>query len=259
VAIVRAKRLLGEKYLQLDPGELEGPALADGATIEHVRTTFEIDELLNALEPILGGDSSIGAAIGPLAQRLDGLLASAAGEDGQPPVLDREQLRATVADAQATVASVRRFAETNEQALGELVTNTNALLSDPRLDRILTNLDRSSAALEQRLPGLLDRADDALAGLDALGKELTPERAAKIGVAIDDLAVVAGDLREISGQMKGLSGDVAPLVSSLTEVAQRAAAIDELVVRRFLQEEGIRVRLSGREAKRRNADLDDEP
>ncbi|MCA9697972.1 MAG: MCE family protein, partial [Myxococcales bacterium] len=31
VALVRAKSLLGEKYLQLDPGSAESPLLADGA------------------------------------------------------------------------------------------------------------------------------------------------------------------------------------------------------------------------------------
>ncbi|HVI02831.1 MAG TPA: MlaD family protein, partial [Enhygromyxa sp.] len=85
VALVRAKSLLGEKYLQLEPGS-NGALLGDGDTIADVRSTFEIDEVLNALEPILGGEDSIGAALKPLLARVDGLVAKAAGEDGGEPI-----------------------------------------------------------------------------------------------------------------------------------------------------------------------------
>ena len=97
VALVRAKSLLGEKYLQLEPGK-EGPLLANGDEILQIRSTFEIDELLNALEPILGGEDSIGAALTPLLGRIDGLVTKA-------PPKNRE-----VEAAKRRAALERRFA-----------------------------------------------------------------------------------------------------------------------------------------------------
>lgn len=267
VARVRAKSLLGEKYLQLEPGSEEAATLAEGAAIDDVRSTFEIDEVLNALEPILGGEDSIGAALRPLVGRLDGLLASAAGEDGGEPLATREQMRATVDDARATVSAARAIAEDNKEAISRLLNNTNELLEDPRVDRIIGNVDRITSVTANRLPGLLakadrtlERADGALAKVEEAAAELTPERMAKIGTIIDDVAVASGNLRELSEDLEGVGEQVEPLVANLSRIAKRAASIDELTLRRFLQEEGVLIRVGGgdrKQAKRRLSDLEE--
>lgn len=258
VAGVRAKSLLGEKYLALTPGTEAAPLLADGDAIETTRSTFEIDEVLNALEPILGGEDSIGAMIEPLIGRVDDIVAKAKGDDGGPPVATREQITQSVDDVRATIANVKDITEHNKDGLHDLLTHTNELLEDPRVDRILTNLDKITATTARELPGLLakadrtlTRADNTLAKVEDAAAELTPERMDKVGQIIDDVAVTTANLKQVSEDIEGIGEDVGPLISNLELLAKRAASIDELTVRKFLQEEGVLVRVGG--GKRKNA------
>lgn len=258
VALVRAKSLLGEKYLQVEPGNPEAPLLTAGSEIANIRSTFEVDEVLNALEPILGGEDSIGAALKPLLARIDGLVAKAAGEDGGEPIATREELGKMVDDISSTITSVSEIADQNKDGIHELITNTNAILGDPRVDRIIGNLDRITTTTANRLPGLLakadrtlGRADSALAKVEAVTAEFTPERMDKLGQVIDDVAVVSNNFKNISEDLKDIGKDMGPMVSNLSTLAKRAASIDELTIRKFLQEEGVLVRVGG--GNRKNA------
>lgn len=266
VALVRAKSLLGEKYLQIEPGNPDAPLLADGSEIVNVRTTFEIDQVLNALEPILGGEDSIAAVIQPLVGRVNGLLAKAAGEDGGPPVVTREELAKTIDDAQATVTAVKDIAEQNRDGIKQLVDNANTLLSDPRIPRIIGNVDRIASVTAAKLPSMLEKADRALDKTDnvltkveEVTNELTPERIDKLGKVVDDVAVATGNLREISEDLGGIGKDVGPLISNLSLIAERAAKIDELTIRKFMQEEGFRIRIGdgNKNASKRIDELED--
>lgn len=237
-AIVRAKSLLGEKYLQIEPGTRDGPALPDGAAIPNVEVPFEIDEVLNALEPILGGDDSIAAALAPLAGQLNDLLKDASGKDGKPPIITRAQIDKLVEDVTATSASVRRMTEQNEEKLGNIIDRTNELVDDPRVDRIISNVEGITDDIDKRLPKLLERADSTLAKADeALGKVqelaavLDEDRRRKIGLIIDDAAVATSNLREVTDSLRGVAKSVGPLVKNLGAIAERASKIDEHVVR----------------------------
>jgi len=240
-AIVRAKSLLGEKYLQLDPGERESPVLEDGAQIVNVDVPFEIDEVLNALEPILGGEDSIAAALAPLAGQLNELLADASGKDGKPPIITREEIDQIVDDVKATSASVRRMTEQNEQLVHDVLTNGNALLTDPHLKKILANTDRISTELDARLPGLLEKTENTMAKLEKLADVVDEPRRAKIGTIIDDASVATANLRKVSDDLKDIAKVANPLMKDLSTLAKRAAAIDGPMVRQFLQREGVKV------------------
>ena len=52
-AILRAKTLLGETYIELTPGTADGPQLAEGATLSEaqVAQTVQIDEVLRTFDP----------------------------------------------------------------------------------------------------------------------------------------------------------------------------------------------------------------
>lgn len=259
IAGVRAKSLLGEKYLALSPGSDAAALIPDGGEITHIRSTFEVDQVLNALEPILGGgDGSFSAMLEPLLGRIDTTLAEARGDDGKPPVVTREEITESIQDVRSTITSIKQITEDNKDEVNKLLTNTNELLEDPRVDRIIGNLDRIAATTAKRLPGLLDkadstltRADSALARIEEATAELTPERMDKVGQIIDDVAVASANLKQVSEDVKNVGQDVGPLIANLEILARRAAAIDELTVRKFLQEEGVLVRVGG--GKRKNA------
>jgi phospholipid/cholesterol/gamma-HCH transport system substrate-binding protein len=252
-AIVRAKSLLGEKYLQLEPGARESPVLEPGGAIEDVARPFEIDEVLNALEPILGGDESIAAALAPLATTLAELLDDAAGKKGKPPIITRDDIAQIVDDMKATSASVRRMSEENEEPLKELLASTNALVGDPRLGRVLARADSISKTVDDKLPALMSRAEstlarteEALGKLEKLADVVDEPRRKKIGTIIDDTAVATANLRSLSADMKTLSKTLEPLMAHLSTIAKRASTIDEEVIRQFLQREGMKIFVGGR-------------
>lgn len=247
-AIVRAKSLLGEKYLQIEPGERDAPVLADGARIENVDVAFEIDEVLNALEPILGGEDSIAASLAPLAGQLNDMLREARGKDGKPPIITREQIDQIVDDVTATTASVRRMTEQNEAAIGELVKdgnvlvdNANELLTDPRVKRTLGHVESITSDLDARLPGLLDRADKALAEVEKLASVVDEDKRKKIATIIDDAAVATANLREVTEEVKGVAKFVGPMIKDLAKITARASKIDEAIIRQFFQREGFKI------------------
>ncbi len=243
-AIVRAKSLLGEKYLQLDPGTLDQPALKSGSEIEKVRTVFEIDQMLNALEPVLGGEESIGAMVQPLVKRLDSMLAAANGDDGGEPLATREDLQKSVEDIRVSIETTRRMLENTEAPLMETINNANDLISDPRLRRTIANVDRIAATTAEHLPTLLAKTERALDAVDRVAAELTPERMEKVGAILDDAAVAVENLRKMSEELQGVTGDLGPMLKSLRVLVTRAASIDEHTIRQFIQKEGMRVNLS---------------
>lgn len=244
VAIVRAKSLLGEKYLQLQTGTDAAPMLATGGEITNVKPVFEVDEVLNALQPVLGGgEGGLSAAIGPLLNRIDGLLADAAGQNGEPAIIERAEIEKALDDVVATIASARRIAEQNEQAVGELVRNTNDLVKDPRVDRIVSNLDKVAASAARDMPVLMDKADKSLTTINRLSDKLTDERMDTAMAALDDLAASAANLRKLTEEFEGVGGDVGPLLEDLKVLTGRLKGINERVIRSFVQEEGIRVNL----------------
>lgn len=252
-AIVRAKSLLGEKYLQIEPGLRESPVLEEGGTIEDVESPFEIDEVLNALEPLLGGDDSIASALAPLAGTLDDLLNDAAGNTGKPPIITREEISRIVDDLKATSASVRRMSEENEATVKELLESSNALIGDPRLPRIIGRVDDITETVDEKLPRLmtrtesaLERSEQTLAKLEKLADVIDEPRRRKIGTIIDDAAVATASLRDLSRDLQALSRTLEPLLSDLSTLAERASRIDGDLIRRFLQREGLKIFIGSR-------------
>jgi phospholipid/cholesterol/gamma-HCH transport system substrate-binding protein len=240
-AIVRAKSLLGEKYLQLEPGTRDGPVLEPGSEITEVGVHFEVDQVLNALQPLLGGEDSIAAVLGPLAEKLSELLDDATGKSGKPPIITREEIDLLVEDVKATSASARRIVEGNEADITAIIKSTRTLVEDPRLPRTLGHVDSLAATADERLPQLLDRTEQALAKLEKLAEIVDDRRAEKIGTIIDDASVSVANLRKISGDLKDVGKKVEPLLDDLALLAKRATSIDGELLRKFLQKEGVKV------------------
>lgn len=247
-AIVRAKSLLGEKYLQVHPGSVDAPVLPGGGEIVNVDAPFEIDQVLNALEPVLGGEDNIAASLAPLAKTLSELLDDAAGKNGEPAIISREEIRGMVDDIKATTASGRRIVETNEEGITTLVTETNALvkksnrlIDDARISRTLTRVDSMTKTLDEKLPGLIERSESAIAKLEKMAEIIDDDRAKKIKTMIDDASVATKNLRKISNDLSDVGGVLDPMLRDLSTIAKRAAAIDEKIIRKFVQKEGIKV------------------
>ena len=206
VVAMRARSVLGEKYIELLPQSREAAPLTEGAVLTATRGQYEIDQFVTGLEPLIEGldPEAVDKVMQPLVAALE--------EDPERP-------KRMLEDLEVTLANLR---EASEQA-PELVTEARATLAEvrtvsrdarevvARADTVLTDVEAATAELPataERIPGLLDEAEATLS----------------------ETRVAVGTLNDSS--------------ESLAKVLSNFEDIDKWELRRLLREEGIVVRLS---------------
>ncbi len=114
-AILRAKSLLGETYVELTPGNRSAPAVPEGGSLGagQVTPSVQLDEIYRTFDP------RTRAAL------QSWLQASAAGLNGQGPALNAAlgELDPFVADLQAATATL----QSQDGAVGALVSNAGVV------------------------------------------------------------------------------------------------------------------------------------
>ena len=202
---VRARSVLGEKYLDLSPQSRDAPLLRSGDRLTATRPQTEIDELINALGPVIAAadpaqiDAIVSALHRSLAEdpeRLDRMVGDL------EVILERgaeaaQELPAAVSEGRAAVAELRRLAADARPVL-------------QRADAVVTQLDAATVNL--------------------------PETAVQLdGLLVETRGAVA-EARGVLGVLSGSTDDVQRVLDNLAE-------IDKWELRRLLREEGILVRL----------------
>ncbi len=213
------KALLGERVLDLTPGEAEATELPDGAIIEGATDRVELDQVLATLdEPtrkqlnglvarldasFSGSESELQqtlAAAGPSLEAL-GQVLSAVGDDGaairnlvtrtadmaEVIAVRDEEVRGTIEGFSTGVGAV----STRQEELGEALRELPSTLRQAR-----TTLDS--------VPGTVDVAEPLL-------EDLQPAAARLPGVAAQ-LSPVLTDLRPVAAQLRPTLEALAPLL-----------------------------------------------
>lgn len=206
VVVLRARSVLGEKYIELLPQSRDAGPLREGQVLTDTRGQYEIDQFVTGLEPLIQSldPEAVDSIMSPLVEALE--------EDPERP-------KRMLEDLEATLSNLR---EASEQA-PELVTEARATMSEvrtvsrdtravvARADAVLTDVEAATAELPasaERLPGLLDEAEATLA----------------------EARTAAGTLNDSSDSLQKILGNLED--------------IDKWELRRLLREEGIVVRLS---------------
>lgn len=205
VVQVRARSVLGEKYLALTPQSREAPLLTDGAELVAARGATEIDELVNRLGPLLG-------AVEP--EALQSAVAALVGAINEDPARPARMLR----DAETILAN-------GAQASAALP----GLVADAR--RTLDAVDRTVADARP----ILAKANSAVARLDTT--------AAALPAAVDDGRALIGDARAAVADSRRVLAAMDSRTAELQRILDNLAEIDKWELRRLLREEGIVVRL----------------
>ena len=204
-ATVRARSLLGEKYLALAVGD--GAPLSEGSELPLAGEQYEVDELFAVLTPLVD-------AVDPeLVRRATEALSEELESD---PDLLKRMLR----DSAAAVSHTREAAE----ALPDLTR---------KLDHTLSAADRSLSVLSARgeeLRPLLADADRLVEQLD--------QAAAPLPSAIEEAQLTLEETRALIRVLHAAGQDVERIVASLE-------GLDRTTVHEILREEGVRVRLFG--------------
>jgi virulence factor Mce-like protein len=139
-ARVRPKTLLGEKYIDLDPGDRRGSEIASEGMLPEAQTstTVEVDQILNAFDARTREEQRL------VLQALDAATSNRAGD-----------LQAIIPQLQQGVANLVPVAQVYER-------------DSPEMGRILTNLATLMTALgdeHEQLAGLLANGNVALGAI----------------------------------------------------------------------------------------------
>jgi len=166
-----------------------GPALADG-------------DVLDGQPSALTTALALASELGPQAA---GLLADVRGQSVPKANAAIDQIRATAADAQATVNHVRSKIDPSVERYNKVADNAagaagevRAVFGDTKGDirKTMADLSATVATLRERVPGLADRVAAALDGV----KDVT-ERTSK---ALADVQQTAANARDLTGSARGL-------------------------------------------------------
>lgn len=209
---VRARSLLGEKFVALTPRTGDAPLLQDGGVIEDVLPTVEIDDLIAALGPAL-------AAVDP--DDVARLVASAA-----------DVSVAVGTDAEELVSKTGELLD----KLNEVASIAPALKED--VPALLTDLRRTTADLQ----GTVARADALLVSAEStLGT--VDEAAAGAPAAVADVRAILAELEPGMDDLRSAMEQSDEAMAGIRAILQNFETFDEEALRRLLREEGVLVRL----------------
>ncbi len=225
VVVKKAVSLLGDHYLEIDPGAPETLGtdggkqnhvrLKPGDEVPHVVESVSTDEILRRIEDTLPNVDSVLLSVKDLADDVrrivNGPLASVAGRVDS--LVQRE------AD---TVSSILAKADRSMTRIEEITRDIRAITgsADDRITKILDNLDEASAEAKtlmqvakgevevtgQAVRAKLDRLDEVVAAADSIAEKIDGNQGT-LGRLVNDPAI-ADNVEKITDDAKGFLGTI---------------------------------------------------
>ncbi|MBC7543677.1 MAG: MCE family protein [Candidatus Sericytochromatia bacterium] len=255
IAAIRAKSLLGEKYLELRPQSESAPMLEDGGTIVKTEFPLEMDQLVNSARPLI-------AAIDPKDMTKLVKTVTKIVDKFDADKLDMNKLAQIIDDGSILVAKARVLA-TDPQLAADLgrLRRTGVKLVNEHGDQIGRMIDANEKFITALAPeakhiaATLRRADDITAQLDrkylplldkwaVTGEKLRPtvERLpsvfSKMEPVLDKLPTFFVKLEPVMDKLPALVGK---MDTSLDKMQPLLRMTQEKELRQFIQKEGIRI------------------
>lgn len=207
VVAMRARSILGEKYLELRPQSADAPLLVDGDVLSVTRTQLQPDQLIDGMGPLL-------AALDPAALQALGNALKADPERATRMLADAETLLHNGATASAELPQLMTDARgAIAEARGLVAAGTEKL----------AKLDGTIAKVE----GLVEHADGLATSVDR----------ARVDRLLAELEVAIGDGRVAIASAKGAAADA-------DEILDQFKDVDWDSITRVVQEEGVYIRLT---------------
>ncbi len=185
--MVATRGLLGESYLELDPGTKDAAPLTFPATLRGVDAprldllTARMAKLMEAAGQTLEEDP---AALGQLLSGISKLSNGA----GDVLIDNRAQLKVLIDEMGTTARELRTLAQTASAQL-QPGGKTAALIDDA---------SASAKVLRKELPGLTGNASRTLAGLSQLTSEFTAEDGQKLRAALTKYSAAGDKLDQLA-------------------------------------------------------------
>lgn len=204
VLAIKTAGLLGEKYLELDPGSDSAPTLLPGGTIRNTVNPPDFERLAEKLADISGDLKEVTASLryafaGPGSK--ESLRAIVVNLERLTTQLN-EALTENRADLRATTASFKRIAAMLETRAPELIADYRRAASD--VQGFVSSVSQAVDEVRPEITQSLDRVNQALAKLDA----------------------VAADLQQVTHKINRGEGTVGKLVNDEATVDKLNDALD---------------------------------
>ena len=191
-AVLKTKGLLGEKYLELIPGEAGAMPIAAGGEITHVRTYADMDKLITQL-------SEVAADIKKVSESMSEALGTDEG---------KQSLKNIVRNVEEVTAGV----------------NTIIARNDEKLNRIMTNLDEFTTNLKGETPKITASLREVA---DNLNKVITENRE-DFRAGIVNLRLASAKLEETLDTINTVASDVGPKIGeTASNISKVVKKIDE--------------------------------
>ena len=209
VVTIRARSVLGEKFVELVPQSADAALAADGDELAAARTPIEIDQLVNQLGPIIGA-------------------------------LDPDQLNESIRIVNDALATDPQRVERMLVDLELLLDNAAAASAD------LPTLVEESRSTLRILRGAADDARPVLAKADRIATQVEAGTT-DLASTRAELDGLLADTRVVVQDGSVLVDRLEENADTLEVVLDNIAEIDKWELRRLLREEGIVVRLKAKE------------
>ena len=206
---VRARSILGEKYLEISPRSTDAALIADGATLTVTQPQTEIDELVNSL--------------GPLVQAVDAEAVNVAMSRLSDALEDDPD---SIARMLNNIETILENGATASESLPTVLNETRDTLSAVR------QVSADARPMIQRTNTMMQRVDAATESLPTI---------------TTDVEAAVADARAMVSESRALLKRIDESAASIETVIDNLSEIDKWELRRLLREEGILVRFKENE------------
>ena len=194
---VNTQGVLGEQYLEIQPGSFDKPALDPSAPVDGVdppRTDLivaRLYEFLDSITELLRNDKDVikdflksGASV---VRTLDGILSE-----------NKAQIGRLLGNVDGLT----------KEASGLLASIRSGVGDSQEIARTLSNVEALTGSIRRDIDPLIAKTKKALDGVSDLTAVVGPEETKKIGQALDELVAVGGKVEGVAGDAQSLLRDV---------------------------------------------------
>ncbi len=217
-AALRQKTLLGEKYVDLDPGHDNRPVLTDGSVVTNNVPTVEMDQVIRDVSVLVERLNRMTPPLESAIDRIDGVLA-----DKDTADLFTEAT-AAMRDARALLKETNRLVQTSGSDISVVL-----------------------SMAKEKGPSLIEKLDSAAGRVDALLATVDPadlEKAAqRIGPATENINQITSDMKIVMADAREAAKRLDIVLRRVDSSLKRLEQVDEPFVREFLQVQGVRVNM----------------
>lgn len=223
-AVIRAKSLLGEKFVELIPYK-GAENLQNGDIIKNTVTPVELDQLTTTLGPIL-------MKLGPVLEKVNPEDITDLFKVVSKSLKGKEQQIGRII---SNTDELLTFFSKNQNKFSDIINNVNSLGIEAKglittnkssINRIVTNTDKLMASFGGRADKLAERIDVITANIQDISSDLqknSPSIVKKVNSLTDDLKSLTSDFRknspDLAKKINSITGNLDTLLVSVNKDA----------------------------------------